>query len=340
MSPEPERSAGGRPSVFVASSTRGRPYALAVQRHLAPDADVDVWSDEDIFRPNRAYLDTLLDSAGFYDYGVAVMTPDDPIEVRGESGMAARDNVIFEYGLFLGRLGPHRAFMLKEASVRTFSDFHGIELATFEACPAPVETSCADEATREGCRRIRRFIQENERNYDIGFLPSTALAVGYYFNFIKRLIDALLEGKDLWVADEDYPDGKRLIDYADRDVHITVLLPRAFDDLDEDVFKSKARRLTKVRLETAVRPFPFYVEGELDGAPLELFDIPTTLRASRHAVEATFSERFLRDPAHAARIERREISNFEKTLRLVLPDPKKLYGITVEIRPLDEYAAE
>lgn len=320
-----------RPSIFVASSTNGRPYAEAVQQHLSARADVDVWSDEDIFRLNRAYLDTLIDSAGFYDYGIAVMTPDDEISVRGKAGIAARDNVIFEYGLFLGRLGPNRAFMLKETSVRTFSDFAGIEVATFAGGSDPLE------ATRQGCRRIERFIDENERNYDIGFLPSTALALGYYFNFLKRLIDALLDGEELWVKDTSYSDGKRIIDYADRHINITVLMPAALDELDEEVFKSKVRRLARVELETKFRPFPFYIQGDLDGDPLELFDIPTTLRASRHAMEATFSERFLSDPSTYERIERREISNFEKTLRLV--HNKKLRGITLAIEPLDAFEA-
>ncbi len=321
--------ASQRPSAFVASSTQGRAYALAVQEHLAPHADVDVWSDDDIFRLNRAYLDTLLDSAGFYDYGIAVMTPDDEIKVRGEAGHAARDNVIFEYGLFLGRLGPHRAFMLKETSVRTFSDFAGIEVAGFELGPNPLE------ATRDGCRRILRAMEANERNYDVGFLPSTALAVGYYHNFLKRLIDAFLDEKDLWVADRQHPDGKHVIDYADRSIEITVLIPQSLDDLEEAILKSRTRRLTKVRLETTFRSYPFYVDGDLDGDPLKLFDIPTTLSASKHAIEAAFSPRFLSDKRNLVRIERREISNFEKTLRLVLPPNERLMSVSVAIRPLE-----
>src|SRR5690606_10838064 len=65
------------------------------------------------------------------------------------------------------------------------------------------------------------------------------------------------------------------------------------------------------------------------------FDIPTTLSASKHAIEAAFSPRFLSDKRNLVRIERREISNFEKTLRLVLPPNERLMSVSVAIRPLE-----
>ena len=319
----------GRPMVFVASSSEGRPYAEAVQAHLRAVADVDVWTD-DVFRLNRAYLDDLLDGAGFYDYAVAVMTPDDAVVVRDVAGVAARDNVIFEFGLFLGRLGPHRCFALREAGVRTISDLAGIEMASFTAGPDPVA------ATQEGCRRIRAFIEQAEARYHIGFLPSTALALGYYHNFLGRLLDALLEEKELWVADPEAPAGRRRIAYAGRRIEVTILLPRRLADLEEQALKSRTRKLTKVRLETTFRPFPFYVQsaGALDGDPLALIDIPTTLRASRHAIEQTFGSEFLRDPATYARIERREISNFERTLHHVLKEDGMVQDVTIRFEPL------
>ena len=318
----------GHPSVFVASSSEGKPYAEAVALHLSPHADVDVWANPSVFSINRSFLDSLLDSAAFYDFGIAIMTPDDEITVRDETGYTARDNVIFEYGLFLGRLGPNRAFMLKEATVRTFSDFAGISIASFEAGADPVE------ATRVACARILDLFAEAEENYEVSLLPSSTLALGYHHNFLEPLLDALLEGKMLKVVDESRPDGARRVEYAVDHLRFTIFLPRRLADLKNRPLKKRMRDLRKVTLETPVRPFPFYVEGELGGHTLELFDVPTTLRSSLYAIEHIFTDSFLRKPGNRLRIERREISNFEKTLRLVLED--ELEDGLVQFRLLDE----
>jgi predicted nucleotide-binding protein len=39
-----------------------------------------------------------------YEFGIFVFTPDDEIHTRGELKPVARDNVVFEAGLFIGKL--------------------------------------------------------------------------------------------------------------------------------------------------------------------------------------------------------------------------------------------
>jgi CRP/FNR family cyclic AMP-dependent transcriptional regulator len=41
----------------------------------------------------------------------------DTSESRGQSYASPRDNVLFELGLFMGRLGPKRVFIVHEADV-------------------------------------------------------------------------------------------------------------------------------------------------------------------------------------------------------------------------------
>jgi hypothetical protein len=309
-----------RSSVFLASSSEVLLVAEAAKAHLEAEAEVDIWSDN-VFRLNRAYLNTLLDRSGFYDYAVVIMTPDDELTIRGDKEQTARDNVIFEYGLFLGRLGPDRAFVLKEESVRVFTDIAKIEVSTFEA-GADLKAS-----TRSACDRILSIMRENEAAYDIGFLPSTALALGYYHNFLGCLIDGLLAGRALRVEDRE---GGKTIAYEQKSIHLNILLPRSLSELGERQLRSKTRHLRQVTLQTDFRPFPFCIEGDLTPGTVTLFDIPTTLRASSYAIGEAFSRRFLRETRQ--RIEQQEIRNFEKTLLLVVPDP--LEGITVSVGDL------
>jgi predicted nucleotide-binding protein len=56
-----------RPNIFVASSQEALPVARAVKQNFDNEADVDIW-DENIFNPNRSYLETLLNRASYYDF--------------------------------------------------------------------------------------------------------------------------------------------------------------------------------------------------------------------------------------------------------------------------------
>jgi predicted nucleotide-binding protein len=100
-----------RSHLFIGSSAEGEIVAKAVQYALRGVAEGQVWT-QGVFAQTESFLHSLLSEVGKADFAVLVMTPDDLIESRGKTNWVPRDNVIFELGLFLSKLGPERTFVL------------------------------------------------------------------------------------------------------------------------------------------------------------------------------------------------------------------------------------
>ena len=66
------------------------------------------------FQAGGLTLSALRTAAENYDFGLFILTSDDELESRGIQMRSARDNVLFEFGLFLGTLGPERAVAVIE----------------------------------------------------------------------------------------------------------------------------------------------------------------------------------------------------------------------------------
>lgn len=93
------------PALFIGSSTEGLPIARELQTEVDPDCAPTLWS-QNVFIPGGVTLSDLLTASQHFDFAALILTPDDSVVSRGQEEPAARDNVIFELGLFLGALGP------------------------------------------------------------------------------------------------------------------------------------------------------------------------------------------------------------------------------------------
>ncbi len=120
------------PSVFIGSSTEGLDVAREVELQLQSDALTTIWKDS-IFGPGRATLESLMNALDQFDFAVVVLSPDDMIETRGKSYASPRDNALFELGLFMGRLGRSRTFIVHEAdaNLKIPSDLSGITASPY-----------------------------------------------------------------------------------------------------------------------------------------------------------------------------------------------------------------
>src|SRR4051794_7252336 len=100
-----------RPSIFVGSSSESLQAATALQSLLDQNCEVELWN-QGVFRLSHVYLESLVGALSKFDFAVIVLGADDLTISRGSKRMSARDNVIFELGLFMGGLGRDRTFFI------------------------------------------------------------------------------------------------------------------------------------------------------------------------------------------------------------------------------------
>jgi len=147
-----------KPSVFVGSSSEGVEFARAVRWHLQNDAEITLWNDG-FFRPGATFIDTLVNSLPRFDFAILVFKGDDLTTSHGVETFSPRDNVIFELGLFMGRLGRSRTFIVYEesAKVKMPTDLAGVTTASFQW---PREDQNHKGAVGAACDSIRDVIRD------------------------------------------------------------------------------------------------------------------------------------------------------------------------------------
>lgn len=142
-----------KPRVFIGSSTEGLNIAYAVQQNLLHDAEVTVW-DQGIFELSSTTIESLTKALNESDFAVFVFSPDDLTKIRNASSPTVRDNVLFEFGLFIGRLGRERVYFLLPMS----SDLH-LPTDLLGITPGRYESSRSDgsmqAATGAACHQMR-----------------------------------------------------------------------------------------------------------------------------------------------------------------------------------------
>lgn len=147
-----------KPKMFIGSSVESLPIAYAAQQNLRYCAEVTVW-DQGVFELSASTLDSLIKTLEKSDFAMFVFSPDDLAQIRGEQSSIVRDNVLLELGLFVGRLGKSRCFILapdNPTALRIPTDLIGMT-------PARYETNRSDNsyqaATGPACNQIRQQIE-------------------------------------------------------------------------------------------------------------------------------------------------------------------------------------
>jgi hypothetical protein len=150
-----------KPKLFIGSSSENVEISYAVQENLEQDFEVTVWNQA-VFELSRSTLESLDEKAGDYDGAAFIFSPDDVAQVRGEAKNVIRDNVIFELGLFIGRLGRERTFMIIPRGTESLhlpSDLLGIAAATYDGSRSDGNWKAS---LGPACNQIRNAFKSSE----------------------------------------------------------------------------------------------------------------------------------------------------------------------------------
>lgn len=314
------------PNIFIGSSSEGKEVADRVIEQLKGFADCKSWTKA--FEIGKSNFENLTGQIAFYDYAILIATADDVTVSRKRQQKTGRDNVLFEFGLFTGGLGQSKVFYILEKITKIPSDLTGITLPFIPSVKDPdfdkVITDCVNE--------IKKQIVNKEKTFDLGFLPSTALAYGYFNNFVVRTVERLLEDKSK-KKNFSLSGNKK---FQIQDLKFTILIP---NDLSDDMFsKVKAKRLKDGwgKLNVArkdIRDYDFSVDvSKAVNGELHLVDIPFTLNALNKAVELYSKKQHIGKNVRELILEEREIRNFKRTLEYLINGNAFTKGIvTVEV---------
>lgn len=121
-----------KPRVFIGSSTEGLGVAELIQLGLEHVADCTLWT-QSTFILGKTVIESLEDAAIRHDFAVFVLTPDDLVLKRGTLSARICDNPLFELGLFIGKLGRGRTFIVKDRDITLPSDLDGVTAAAYSA---------------------------------------------------------------------------------------------------------------------------------------------------------------------------------------------------------------
>ena len=148
-----------KPKLFIISSVEALPIAREISSGLQHDCLPVVWT-EGVFWASGYALEILEEQVEQSDFAVAVAQFEDVVQSRGGSHQAIRDNVLFELGMFIGRLGRHRTVLAhpRLPNLSLPSDLHGIIPASYIQPSKPEDFPSRISPV---CNEIRKLMQKH-----------------------------------------------------------------------------------------------------------------------------------------------------------------------------------
>jgi len=307
-----------RPKIFIGSSVSGLDIAEKVKVYLSSIADCFVWSEPDIWEPNRSTFDNLIRMSNYFDFGVFVATADDLTETNDRLVIEPRDNVILEMALFLGAMGHHKSFLLVENGIKLPSDFSGIYMPRFDKTD--------EESIKSTCDTYIEKIKEHHRLGHLSLYPTTALAIGYYKNFIADLVESVQTAESLKIDGIEYSDFK-----------LKIVIPSNLKGMIREKAQMFYKRngLSANVMKAKFRKHHLWFQLDKKNAPTAImYDMPSTLTGIDDAIELILQKSYKGRTKIQELIEQKELNNFRRVLQMQI-DSSPFAQASVEI--IDEF---
>ncbi len=290
--------------LFIGSSSEELKLAEQVKSLLENDFEVTIWNDNvwdsAIFKINQNFLSDLLKASLQFDFGILLGTSDDKVMFRGKEMLQPRDNVLFELGLFTGRLGTSKCAFLIDEEIKLPSDLNGLTIARFDKTnPTTLVNSV---------KQISDLFKASSED-EINFFPSATLASVYFENLIVPICRFIIENGGFT------KDG---ILY--KKCRVNVIVP---DKINQDVNLQFERLKTLFSTENlsfkySGRPRQISIDTQIKNDTLEFIDFPTIITGINHAISNLLPNDFNRQSHDYNSILDRELRRFITTLKLLL----------------------
>jgi len=183
-----------KPRVFIASSAEGLGVANAINECLDYDLELVHWKDS--FKLSSYTIDELMEKSRTVDFAIFVFTPDDISTIREQTHAVARDNVLFELGLFIGSLSRERCFIVKPRDIEMHlpTDLLGLTPADFDGNRSDSDLT---QAVNAPCIKIKKEISRlGLASEDTNIIQARTKKTGFDYNVgdsEHRLLLAIFE---------------------------------------------------------------------------------------------------------------------------------------------------
>ncbi|PSL35086.1 STING domain-containing protein [Chitinophaga ginsengisoli] len=313
-----------KPYVVIFSSSGSLPVAEGIHAHLENDFIIHLWKG-DFFGDNHTTpLWTFFKKLFHYDYAIIVLSNDNMVSYVTKDGAkinGPKDNVIFELGATMAKLGPQKTIILlpDEPQVKLPTYFDDVKPLVFtyhnQETYTDQERMDATASAAEGIRNILNNVTFDSFHSE---LPAQGLAHAYLNNFLLSLWK-VKQPQELQI------NGKTLLWRPENGITVTVIMPdKIMGRQDADAFLTSQPGCYKTSFAADDgRNIGIYVLPRADEqAPLHILDIPTTLLTAQNIIGLI--ERFWREKDNEKVLETdndfidslrsKEIVNFRRTL--------------------------
>jgi hypothetical protein len=133
--------------IFIASSSRTLVLAEKLRHELDTEySHAKLWNEESRTQVGATIIEWLEDAQKQYDFAVVLLSKDDVLTSRDHQTLKARDNCVFEAGLFMSAIGRKRCFLVNSVHGKDLpSDLAGIISIPFKE-PSDLQIRSACEA--------------------------------------------------------------------------------------------------------------------------------------------------------------------------------------------------
>ena len=320
---------------------------------------MNIFGQKDDDGDSLSNAEQLKNFTDIYDYAIFIFTPDDRLVSQTREDLedgsliearSVRHNVVFEFGLFLGRIGAARSFILYEDSINDFIKFFFTDLAENIDNNAhdkfggrfKIESHSykgdylkylktgndKDAYDSEDLKLKVDLITEKvtglESEVNISFLPSTSLAKGYTNNFLNRVLDRIAELKGLFTPEEktwqqDNPIPLDAILKKKEVIEFRIVIPDSLAMTKYEDFRTVFENMFFVHGAISTdggRPLTVYCSKpslEDFSNKLVIYDIPSTMNSSIEAINMTTNHKDIIEL-----LSEKERRNFDKVLGIIL----------------------